>query len=177
MGGRTRGRKIISNGVDKKMKKEFGKALHTHMQKDENIWLVTADLGFGALDDIFNDFPKRAINTGAAEAAAMGIAVGLAMQGKIPVFYSITPFALWRPAETIRLYVNGEQIPVKIVGVGRDKDYAHDGPSHDATDAKELLKCWPNIQQYWPDRVEYIDEVVKYMLYNDKPSFLSLRRN
>ncbi len=158
------------------MRGYFSYYLYEAMEKNPNIYVITPDLGFGMLDNVRDDFPTRFINTGAAEQSAMGIAVGLAMSGKIPVFYSITPFALFRPAETIRIYVNHEKIPVKIVGGGRDDDYKHDGFSHHAFDAKDLLKVWPNIETYWPSDKEYIQDVVKYMLYNDKPSFLSLSR-
>lgn len=158
------------------MRKEFAEALHAQMKKNDKIWLVTADLGFGLFDKIRDDFPNRFINAGAAEQAAMGICVGLAMEGQIPLFYSITPFALFRPAETIRIYINGENIPVKIIGSGRDNDYSHDGPSHHAYDAKEILKVFPNIKQYWPTEAKYVAEVLNYMLYNDKPSFMSIKR-
>jgi transketolase C-terminal domain/subunit len=55
----------------------------------------------------------------------MGTAVGMAMEGKIPIVYSITPFAIYRPFELIRNYLSHEQIPVKIVGGGRDKQYGY----------------------------------------------------
>src|SRR5687768_10786753 len=111
---------------------------------NEDIFFITADLGYGLADDIRKDFPGRFINTGAAEQAAMGIAVGLAMSGKIPFVYSITPFLLWRAAETIRLYVNRESVPVKMVGCGRDSDYEHDGFSHYAGDDVSLLRGFRN---------------------------------
>jgi transketolase len=157
------------------MRKDFAEILHNEMEKHYEIVVLTGDLGFGVLDSIRDALPTRFINCGAAEGGMMGMAVGLALSGKIPVVYSITPFAIWRPAEIIRLYLNGEKIPVKIVGAGRDKDYSHDGPSHDATDAKSLFNIFSNIVCFYPEQ-ESLEESVKYFLYNDKPSFISLRR-
>jgi transketolase len=154
----------------------FADELHKQMEKNENIWVLTGDLGFGMLDKIRDDFPKRFVNCGASEQAMMGIAVGLALKGKTPFVYSITPFLLRRPYETIKLYLDGEKIPVHLVGGGRDKDYAHDGPSHDATDVKQLLMTLPNITQFFPEDKEMVPEMVKTMVKTNRPSFISLRR-
>jgi transketolase len=73
----------------------FGRALYFEMQKDERIWCLTGDLGFGLLDQIRNDFPKRFVNVGASEQALVGAGVGLALSGKIPFCYSITTFLVF----------------------------------------------------------------------------------
>jgi len=158
------------------MRKRFATELHKHMKADERIVFVTADLGYGLADQIRADFPDRFINTGAAEQCAVGVGVGLALSGKIPIVYSITPFLLWRAAETIRLYINHEKIPVKLVGSGRKNDYKHDGFSHFAGDDKKLLECWPNIDARWPSCADVIPIIVKEMLYNEKPYYLNLKR-
>jgi transketolase len=159
------------------MRRQFADLLYEKMKTNKDIWLVTGDLGYKMWDNIREDFPDRFINAGTSEQAMMGVAVGLAMQGKIPFIYSITPFLLWRPAETIRLYLNHENCPIKLVGGGRDKDYKDDGFSHDARDITWLLNCWPNIKQFWPreDKCvtsEWLDEIIN----NNFPSFISLRR-
>lgn len=162
----------------------FAYALYQQMKKNKDIILITGDLGYKVFDDIRDEMPDQFINTGAAEQAMMGIAVGLALEGKIPFVYSITPFLLYRPFETIRTYINHEKIPVKLIGSGRDKDYLHDGFSHDATDARELFwseydvyrGIFGNINDLWPDTKEEIPELVERMLKTKEPYFLSLRR-
>ena len=158
------------------MRKIFFQELYKQMQKDENIWVVTGDLGYIGFDKIRDDFPSRFVNAGASEQAMMGIAVGLAIKGKKPFVYSITPFLLRRPYETIKLYLHNEKIPVRLVGSGRDFDYAHDGPSHDATDTKRLLDTVPNVIQYFPQTDEAVIEYVGKMVNYKEPSFISLRR-
>lgn len=154
----------------------FSFYLYEQMEKHPEIYLLSGDLGFGMFDNIRDDFPNRFINVGASEQSLLDIAVGLAMSGRIPVCYSITPFLIFRAMETIRLYIDRESIPVKLVGGGRDQDYSHDNYSHFAHDVKPHLDLFPNIVQYWPEKKEDIEETVKYMLFNDKPSFLSLTR-
>jgi len=64
------------------------------------------------VDKIREDYPQRFLNTGAIRQAMMGIAVGLALEGKIPFVYTNLPFLLYRPFETLRNYVDHERIPV-----------------------------------------------------------------
>jgi len=154
------------------MRREFAKQLFELMEKDENIILITADLGYGMLDKIRDTFPDRFYNTGAAEVAMMGIAVGLALKGKTPIVYSITPFLLYRPFEIIRNYINHEKIPVIMVGGGRNNDYDA-GISHDASD-HEILKIFTNIKFIVPKNKE--DFNLKDIIDSNKPTYLNLSR-
>ena len=152
------------------MRKEFFTQLYVEMQRNKDIFFITGDLGYGLADHIKNDFTDRFINPGAAEQTMMGIAVGLALNGKIPVVYSITPFLLFRPFETIRNYISHESIPVIMVGSGRDKDYSHDGFSHDATD-DYILKTLPNIVFVKDDSFD-----LATIIESKLPTYLNLKR-
>lgn len=164
----------------KSMRGHFAWYLYDEMVKNGDIYVITADLGHGMWDAIRDDFPDRFINVGAAEQAMMGIAVGLALEGKIPVCYSITTFLLYRPFETIRTYINHEKIPVIMVGGGRDKDYSHDGISHWSEDAEDVLALFENIGEYWPEDAGRMETLVPEIIEGTErlklPSFVSLRR-
>lgn len=155
----------------------FAHYLYEAMKTDPDIWVITGDLGYGMLDKIRDDFPDRFINTGAAEQAMMGIAVGLALEGKKPFVYSITTFLLYRPFETVRNYINHERIPVRLIGAGRDRDYEHDGFSHWSEDIIPIFEnAFPYITDLWPEEKEDIPEMVKMMVAENHPWFISLRR-
>tara|TARA_B100000902_G_C27123795_1_gene820042 strand:- start:463 stop:933 length:471 start_codon:yes stop_codon:yes gene_type:complete len=156
------------------MRSTFADQLFEAMDQDEKIYAIVGDVGFGVFDKIKKAYPERYINPGAAEQLIIGMATGLAMEGKIPVTYSITPFILYRPLEFIRNLVNQENIPVKIVGSGRDEDYGALGFSHYATDDEKVLSSFENIKIYKPDTPEEID--LKEILYNNKPCYLNLKR-
>ena len=159
------------------MKGYFAWHLYDEMEKDPSIVLVTMDLGYGMWDAIRDDFGERFYNVGASEQGGMDIAVGLALTGKTVVVYSITPFLLARAYETIRNYIDHEMIPVKLIGSGRDRDYAvTDGFSHDCSDAKKILSNFDNIVEYWPESKDEMAWLVPDMLGNEKPSFVSLKR-
>ena len=159
-----------------KMRRVFADILHQHMARNKDIWVITADLGYKMWDTIRDDYPQRFMNVGASEQAMMGIAVGLALEGKIPVVYTITPFLLYRPFETLRNYVNHERIPVKLVSSGRGRDYAHDGFSHWAEEDKDVLKILGNIESRWPEDVAQLPSVIDEMLISQAPFYLNLRK-
>ena len=88
------------------MRKKFSSKLHSEMSTNKDIVVLTGDLGYGLWDRIKIDYPDRFFNFGSSEQLMLGAACGMAMEGKIPVVYSITPFLLYRPFEFIRNYVS-----------------------------------------------------------------------
>lgn len=151
------------------MRQHFAQLLHEEMKKNDKIVLITADLGYKLWDEIIKDFPNRFINCGAAEQLAVGMAVGYALEGYIPIVYSITPFLLLRPAEFIRNYLGIERINVKLVGSGLDDDYKNQGYTHHFYHSMEYCN-FMNIRPCYllDDFDEFINET--------KPSFLALRK-
>lgn len=114
------------------------------------------------------------MNVGSSEQLMIGIAIGLAESGFIPVVYSITPFLLYRPFEMIRNYVNKENINVKLVGIGRDKDYFHDGFTHWGEDDLTIMKSFNNIKLYKPSKLT--DILFEEFLCTSNPAYLNLTR-
>ena len=109
------------------VRKVFVRLLHEAMRENEDIVFIIGDLGYGHFDAIREEFPDRVFNPGAAEQLMLGMACGLALEGKIPVCYSMTPFILYRPFEVIRTYIDHEKIQVILAAAGRDKDYGAAG--------------------------------------------------
>ena len=158
------------------MRKECMNLLLAEMVNEHDIEVLTADLGFGILDQIKNAFPERFHNVGAAEQLMIGAGIGLAEAGKIPVCYSMSSFLLYRPFEFLRNYVNAEMVPVKLIGSGRDMDYSHDGLSHWAHDDEKVLSALPNIKIYKPNSIAELESQFREFLYNPYPSYLNLTR-
>jgi transketolase len=162
--------------LEKNQRRCFADELYKYMSSNDKIMVLTADLGYKMWDKIRSDFPERFINVGASEQLMISMSVGLALEGKIPIAFSITSFLLYRPFEIIRNYVNREKIQVKMIASGRNKDYMHDGFSHWAEDDKEILKVLNNIKAYWPDNVEEIPILLKEMISDNNPWYINLRR-
>jgi transketolase len=157
------------------MRKDFAKYLFKEMMNNEKIIVITADIGYGILDDLRKHFNERVINVGSSEMLMIGVAVGLCYEGYIPICYTITPFLLYRPFEMIRNYINYENLNIKLVGSGRDKDYSHDGFTHWAEDDVEIItNCFKNIKIYKPDKLT--NEIFYDLINSSNPCYLNLKR-
>lgn len=159
------------------MRGYFSFELHKLMGEKKDVFLLVGDLGYGIFNQHRLDYPDRFINTGAAEQTLLDMAVGLAYGGKIPVVYSITPFLLYRPFETLRTYINHEKLNVKLIGSGRNRDYEHDGISHWSEDDRDILAQLPNIKQFYPETKEDVTfKLIKEVLESKDPTYINLRR-
>ncbi|MBT4651914.1 MAG: hypothetical protein HOC16_00425 [Candidatus Pacebacteria bacterium] len=158
------------------LRRRFADGLYTEMKANKKIIVLSGDLGYKVFDKIRVDFPDRFLNIGAAEQALVGIAVGMALEGVIPVVYSISPFLLYRPFETIRNYIHHEKIPVKLIGSGRDKDYSHDGFSHWSCEDKQVMKILSNIKSSWPNSANEVSKILPKLLHDNNPWYLNLKR-
>lgn len=161
------------------MRNDVFPILYSLMQNDTDIVVLTGDLGYLGFDKIRDDFPDRFYNVGAAEQTMLDMAVGLALSGKKPVCYSITPFLLYRGFETIRTYIDHENIPVTLLGSGRDKDYIHDGFSHYAGDDVIFLGGFKNLKSYWPKDTQEMKDILAQTLQQNEycaPTYINLKK-
>ncbi|HTA31372.1 MAG TPA: hypothetical protein VK731_12850, partial [Candidatus Cybelea sp.] len=71
------------------MRRAFAETLSELAKNDPRIVLLTADLGFMALDPFSDAHPDKFFNVGVAEQNMVGVATGLAEAGFIPYVYSI----------------------------------------------------------------------------------------
>lgn len=158
------------------MKTTCANLLLNEMNTNDRIRVVTADSGFGVLDDIQQQHKDRFYNVGSAEQLMIGIGIGMAEEGLIPVCYSISSFLLNRPFELLRNYVNAERIPVKMLGIGRDKDYDRYGLTHWSHDDQSILAVLPNIRIYKPKSINELNAVWDDYINSPDPAYLNLRR-
>jgi len=123
----------------------FARTLAELAERDSRVMLLTADLGYMALEPFSDRFPDRFLNVGVAEQNMIGIASGLAEAGFIPFVYSIVTFAALRPYEFIRNGPILQKLPVRIIGVGGGVDYAYDGATHYGLEDIGVMRIQPGI--------------------------------
>jgi transketolase len=124
---------------------EFVRTLTQIARKDRNVTLITGDLGFGVLDQFAEEFPAQYVNAGVAEQNMTGLAVGLALEGKIVFTYSIANFPTLRCLEQIRNDACYHQANVKIVAIGGGFAYGPLGISHHATEDLAIMRALPQM--------------------------------
>lgn len=137
------------------MRNIFIKNIIEAARRDKSIYLLTADLGFKALENFRDEFPERFVNVGVAEANMIGIATGLALAGKKVFVYSIVPFVTLRCLEQIRNNICHNNLNVKLVGVGGGFNYGNQGISHNTIEDLAVMRTLPNMAVLCPgDPVE-----------------------
>lgn len=137
------------------MRKEFINTLCDLAEKDNRIWLLTADLGFSILEKFAEKFPDRYVNVGVAEQNIAGVAAGIALSGYTVFTYSIANFPVFRCLEQIRNDICYHNLNVKIVSVGAGMAYGPAGYSHHGIEDLGVMRLMPNMTVVSPaDPVE-----------------------
>ncbi|MHB9139573.1 MAG: transketolase C-terminal domain-containing protein, partial [Victivallaceae bacterium] len=116
----------------------------------------------------------RFINAGVSEQNLVSLGAGLASQGYAVLCYSIAPFAVFRPAEQIRLDVCLHDMNVKIIGNGGGYGYGIMGATHHALEDIAVLSSFQNMKCYIPFCNEDVDGIVNVMMKRKGPAYLRL---
>lgn len=132
------------------MRKEFAAWLEAYGARDERVVVLTGDLGFQALEGVRTKLGKRFINIGVSEQNMVSMGAALASEGLRPFCYSIAPFAVFRPAEQIRLDVCMHKLDVKVVGNGGGYGYGIMGSTHHAIEDIAVLSSFQGMHCFLP---------------------------
>jgi len=123
----------------------FFKSLEELYKNDENVFVLTADLGFKLFDSFRTICPERFYDIGVAEANMIGIASGLSLSGRNVYCYSIIPFLVMRAFEQIRVDIAYHNLNVKLIGVGGGFTYGLEGFTHFGLEDWALMRSLPNM--------------------------------
>jgi transketolase len=158
------------------MRKSFFDSLADVAENDKEIIFLTADLGFGFVENYMNKYPFQFLNVGVSEQAMLSLANGLAISGKKVICYSIAAFALVRPFEFFRNGAIAQKSAVMVVGVGPGFDYSQDGISHYCLEDLAMVQSQPGVSIQTPFTSAAVSECVKNYVKNPKPTYLRLPR-
>lgn len=159
------------------MRKAFIQSLLKAAKEDPNIIFVTGDLGYGVVDDFARELPAQFINAGISEQAMMGMAAGLASQGKRVFVYSIGNFSTLRCLEQIRNDVCAMNNSVVIVSVGSGYSYGTQGYTHHAVEDIAVMRALPNIEILLPSDSEEVRVITEYLCSSRNPAYLRLGKD
>ena len=114
-------------------------------KEDERIVFIGSDLGVGTLQQFRDEMPDRFFMEGVSEQHLVGMAAGLAMEGKIVYLNTIATFLTRRCFEQIALDLCHHNLPVRLIGNGGGVVYAPLGPTHLATDDIAICRALPGM--------------------------------
>lgn len=140
---------------------------------DERVFALSADLSRSVCTERFRKaYPERFINSGIAEQDMVGIAAGLALEGKIVYVSSFAPFVTMRAIEQFRTDICYMNLPVRMVG--RLGGIAETGPTHSGLEDAGIVRGIANAAVVAVSDVTMIDKVFEASLNYDGPMYLRM---
>lgn len=124
----------------------FGEGLKSIAEKHDNIIGLGSDITSSVCMNFFADaFPDRFYSLGIAEQNAIGVAAGLALSGKIPVFATYAVFAALRTTDQIRISLCYNHVHAIIGGAHAGISIGPDGATHQALEDIAIMRVLPNM--------------------------------
>ncbi len=141
---------------------------------DPRVFYIGSDLGVGTLDEFKAEIPDRFFMEGISEANIIGMAAGLAMEGKIPYVNTIATFITRRCYEQVVLDLCLHDVPVRLIGNGGGLVYAPLGPTHEAIEDLALFRAIPNMTIVAPADADEMRRLMPQTLDYPGPIYIRL---
>jgi transketolase len=156
------------------MRKTCLDAVYDLARADDRIVFIGSDLGAGTLDRFKNEIPDRFFMEGVSEANIVGMAAGLALEGKIVYVNTIATFLTRRCFEQVVLDLGLHQANVRLIGSGGGVVYAPLGPTHLAIDDIAILRAIPNMTIVAPCDANEMSRLMPLTVEHRGPMYIRL---
>jgi transketolase len=149
----------------------------THLaREDDRVVFIGSDLGFGAMADFRAEFPKRFFMEGVAEQNLVGLAAGMAMEGRIVYLNTIATFLTRRCFEQVAVDLCMHNVNVRLIANGGGVVYAPLGPTHLAIEDLAILRALPNMTILAPADAEEMARAIRATLYHEGPVYVRVAK-
>ncbi|MDP3027336.1 MAG: hypothetical protein Q8N63_06515 [Nanoarchaeota archaeon] len=155
------------------MRRAFADFITEKVKQDSKVHVLTIDFAKEQFKKLIYESPGNYWNFGVTEQATIAIAAGMAQEGLKPYVIGITPFALERPWEFIKLDIVEQNTDVKILGYW---DYPHDGPTHETKDVKGLCEKL-GIRVFSPKNSAETKQLLEETYKDKLPAFFNLKKD
>lgn len=143
---------------------------------DSRVVFIGSDLGKNTLENFKAEFPERFFMEGVSEAHIIGMAAGLALEGKIPYFNTITTFISRRAYEQVAIDLCLHNLPVRLLGSGGGFVYAPLGPTHLAIEDIALMRAIPNMTVVAPADAVEMKKLMQVSLNYPGPIYIRIAK-
>lgn len=153
----------------------FGTVLKDLAAEDDRIIALSADLTrTSGLEQFAKAYPERMHNVGIAEQNAVGMAAGLADNGKIPFVTTFANFATLRSNEFVRHFMAYMQCNVKLIGLGSGFAMELFGNTHYGLEDVAVIRAMPNITILSPADGLEVAKSTEYAAKSEGPVYIRL---
>jgi transketolase len=150
------------------MRGRFYRLLADALAEDERVWAVLADIGASELPTRH----PRVVNVGIREQLLLGVAAGLALEGRRPVVHSYAPFLVERPWEQLKLDLGHQDVGAVLVSNGASYDSARSGRTHQAPEDVALVATLPGWRIEVPGHPDELERAFRAVLPGDGRAYI-----
>ena len=143
-------------------------------RKDKRIIFIGSDLGIGTLKQFKAEMPDRFLMEGVSEANIVGIAAGLALEGRIVYINTIATFLTRRCFEQVALDLCLHNANVRLIASGGGLVYAPLGPTHEAIDDLAILRALPRMTIVAPADADEMRRLMPLTVDHSGPIYIRL---
>jgi transketolase len=156
------------------MRKASLDAVYELAKRDPRIFFIGSDLGIGTLKQFKAEMPDRFFMEGVSEAHVIGMAAGLALEGKIVYVNTIATFLTRRCFEQVALDLCLHNANVRLIGNGGGVVYAPLGPTHEAIDDIAIFRALPRMTIVAPCDAEEMKRLIPQTVDWPGPIYIRL---
>jgi transketolase len=158
------------------MRERCLKAIYELAKQDERVVFIGSDLGVGVLNEFKQTIPDRFFMEGVSEQNLVGVAAGLAMEGRVVYLNTIATFLTRRCFEQVAVDLCLHAVNVRLIANGGGVVYAPLGPTHLAIEDVAICRALPNMTVVAPaDEVEMV-RFVKASLDHPGPIYVRVAK-
>jgi len=143
---------------------------------DPKVFFIGSDLGSGTLDEFKQEMPDRFFMEGISEANVIGMAAGLALEGKIPYVNTIATFLTRRCYDQIAVDLCLHNLNVRLIGNGGGMVYAPLGPTHMAIEDIAIMRTLPNMTIVAPADADEMRRLIPLTVDHKGPIYIRLAK-
>ena len=143
-------------------------------KKDERIVFIGSDLGAGTLDNFRQEIPGRFFMEGVSEQNIVGMAAGMALEGRVVYVNTIATFLTRRCFEQVVLDLGLHNVNVRLIANGGGVVYAPLGPTHLAIDDIAIMRAVPNMTIVAPSDAEEMTRLMPQTVDYPGPIYIRL---
>ncbi len=158
------------------MRKTALKMVYELAKEDKRVFFIGSDLGEGTLQEFRDEMPDRFFMEGISEANIMGLATGLALEGKIPYVNTIGTFLTRRCFDQLVVDVCLHHANVRLIANGGGLVYAVLGPTHQAIEDIAILRAIPSMTIIVPADSLEMERMMPKTLLHEGPIYIRLAK-
>jgi transketolase len=143
-------------------------------RRDKRIFFIGSDLGVGTLKQFKAEMPERFLMEGVSEANIVGVAAGLALEGKIVYVNTIATFLTRRCFEQVALDLCLHNTNVRLIANGGGVVYAPLGPTHEAIEDIAIFRALPRMTIIAPADAEEMRRLMPATVDHAGPIYIRL---